>query len=212
VSKFLALPAAWPWPHSAWSAWRGRLGDHDTDRVDAAAGHGLRHRGHSCGGIQETSAATGFDPTTGFPTGQVGLSTRCGGSGKGGGGGSTTYTGSADVTWDFTGAVVAYTVPATGSAVPGFSATDADGNQVYDSAIPHCCCWPPGSPAAPGHRRLSGRGSLVGGTPVTITGTGFTGATQVSFGPTPAAAFTVVDDTSITATAPTLRRGRSTSP
>lgn len=42
----------------------------------------------------------------------------------------------------------------------------------------------------------------TGGTTVTVTGTGFTGATAVRFGPTPAASFTVVDDTTITAVSP----------
>ena len=41
-----------------------------------------------------------------------------------------------------------------------------------------------------------------GGTTVTLTGTGFTGAPAVSFGTTPATSFTVQSDTSITAIAP----------
>jgi hypothetical protein len=45
-------------------------------------------------------------------------------------------------------------------------------------------------------------GPPAGGTLVTITGTGFTGATAVNFGTTPATSFTVVSGTSITATSP----------
>uniref|UniRef100_UPI000A470A2F beta strand repeat-containing protein n=1 Tax=Nocardia shimofusensis TaxID=228596 RepID=UPI000A470A2F len=45
-------------------------------------------------------------------------------------------------------------------------------------------------------------GAAAGGTTVVLTGTGFTGATAVSFGATPATAFTVDSDTQITATAP----------
>jgi hypothetical protein len=45
-------------------------------------------------------------------------------------------------------------------------------------------------------------GPTTGGTSVTIDGTNFTGATGVSFGTTPATAFTVNSATSITATAP----------
>ena len=45
-------------------------------------------------------------------------------------------------------------------------------------------------------------GPTAGGTSVTITGTGFTGATAVSFGGTAATSFTVNSDTSITAVAP----------
>jgi IPT/TIG domain-containing protein/fibronectin type III domain protein len=45
-------------------------------------------------------------------------------------------------------------------------------------------------------------GAPAGGTTVSITGANFTGATQVSFGGTAAASFSVVSDTSITAVAP----------
>ncbi len=46
------------------------------------------------------------------------------------------------------------------------------------------------------------KGPLLGGTIVTITGTGFTGATAVKFGSTNAASFTVNTATQITATSP----------
>jgi hypothetical protein len=45
-------------------------------------------------------------------------------------------------------------------------------------------------------------GTEAGGTPVTITGTGFTGATAVDFGTLPATNLVVVNDTSITADSP----------
>ena len=46
------------------------------------------------------------------------------------------------------------------------------------------------------------KGVAAGGTPVTIDGTGFTGATAVMFGPSPAKSFKVNSAKSITATAP----------
>ena len=46
---------------------------------------------------------TGFDTTSGYPTGDVHLQTRCGGSGRGGGYHTTTYTAWAGATWDFGG-------------------------------------------------------------------------------------------------------------
>ncbi len=47
-----------------------------------------------------------------------------------------------------------------------------------------------------------GSGPAAGGTSVTIAGSGFTGATDVSFGGTPAASYTVDGDAQITATSP----------
>jgi hypothetical protein len=47
-----------------------------------------------------------------------------------------------------------------------------------------------------------GSGPSAGGNTVTLTGTGFTGASAVSFGTVPATSFTVNSDTSITATVP----------
>ena len=45
-------------------------------------------------------------------------------------------------------------------------------------------------------------GPISGGNSVTLIGTGFTGATLVTFGPTPATNVTVINDTTITATNP----------
>jgi len=164
--------------------------------------------GHSCGGIQEAVYANGFDPTSGFPTGVVDLKTSCGGSGRGGGYHSTTYTASADVTWDWTATVVSATVPATGAAVPGFSATDANGNQVYDSGSSAFLLLAPGFTPTPRVTAISvTQGPASGGTSVVITGTGFTAASAVGFGGVPASSFTITGDTSITAVAPAAPAG-----
>jgi hypothetical protein len=52
-------------------------------------------------------------------------------------------------------------------------------------------------------------GPESGGTPVTITGSGFTGATGVTFDATPGTAFTVVNDTTITVTSPVHAPGNA---
>lgn len=93
---------------------------------EGAAFHVL---GHSCGGIQQEVYATGF-ATNGYPTGNVHLQTRCGGSGKGGGGGSTTYTGTASVEWTWFGETRSYG-PLKG-ALEGVSAEDSHGDKVYN--------------------------------------------------------------------------------
>jgi LPXTG-motif cell wall-anchored protein len=52
-----------------------------------------------------------------------------------------------------------------------------------------------------------GEGPIAGGTAVTVHGSGFTGATSVTFGGTAATEVTVVDDTTLTATAPAHAAG-----
>lgn len=50
-------------------------------------------------------------------------------------------------------------------------------------------------------------GAVAGGTPIVVAGSGFTGATAVNFGTTPATSFTVADDATINAVAPALPAG-----
>ncbi|HWX98280.1 MAG TPA: fibronectin type III domain-containing protein [Solirubrobacteraceae bacterium] len=85
--------------------------------------------GHSCGGIQQTVYVRGF-ATNGYPTGNVSMSTRCGGSGRGGGGGTTTYTGSASVIWTWFGETRSY--GALEGPLEAKEATDTHGDRVYN--------------------------------------------------------------------------------
>ena len=184
--------------------------------------------GHSCGGIQEQAFATGFDATSGYPTGDVYLQTRCGGSGRGGGYTTTTYSAWVAVTWDFTGATVSYARLSSAPNVdPSFSAFDGSGNEVYNvlsavNVLPaNCtvgntsyCTYRAYLTLAPGYvpvPRVTGvstsAGPSSGGTTVNIAGDAFTGATAVSFGGVPAASFTVTSDTTITAVSPLSSAG-----
>jgi hypothetical protein len=184
--------------------------------------------GHSCGGIEEQAFATGFDATSGDPSGAVYVQTRCGGSGRGGGYHVTTYSAWIGATWDFTGATITSSVLATSPSVdPAFVAYDANGNELANSlnavnVDPSSCtvgnttyctyrAWLTLAPDFVPPPRLTAISVAVGpssgGTNVTITGTGFTGATAVDFGATAAAAFTVISDTSITTTSPAAPAG-----
>jgi IPT/TIG domain len=165
--------------------------------------------GHSCGGIQEKAFATGFDGTSGFPTGDVYMQTRCGGSGRGGGYHTTTYSAWAEVTWDFTDTVVSYSVLGIAPSVdPTFSLFDSHGNEVYNSSNLAFLTLATGFVPVPRVTALSLTvGPALGGSSVTITGTGFTGATSVDFGGAPAAQFSVSSSTSISATTPTTGAG-----
>jgi hypothetical protein len=86
------------------------------------------------------------------------------------------------------------TVDVTVATVGGTSATNANDQYAFVAA-----------PAVTNVNPTSG--SDAGGTSVTITGTGFTGASAVNFGGSPAASFTVNDDTSISATSPAHAAG-----
>src|SRR6202011_3920851 len=72
----------------------------------------------------------------------------------------------------------------------GTSATGPADQFTYNFPVPTVSAVSPSS------------GLLAGGTPVTITGTGFTWAGAVHFGTGAASAVTVVSDTSVTATSP----------
>jgi Fibronectin type III domain len=87
--------------------------------------------GHSCGGIREETYATGFDPATGLPTGEVYLSTTCSTGGLGSR--PATFTAWAAVTWDFAGTVVSSTVLSNAVTVsPTFIAADGYGDTIYN--------------------------------------------------------------------------------
>ncbi len=86
--------------------------------------------GYDCGGIQEQVHAIGFDPTNGYPTGNVELRTVCS-CGKDC---SSPHTASATVMWDLAGNVIATNVPAIGAvANPTFIATDPSNDILFEA-------------------------------------------------------------------------------
>jgi hypothetical protein len=102
--------------------------------------------GHSCGGIEEQAYVTGFDPTNGYPTGEVYLSTTCSSGGRGSH--PATFTAWAAVTWDFAGnAVSAMTLSNAVTLDPTFTATDVYGDIIYNAGAAAYLVVP--LPAAP---------------------------------------------------------------
>ncbi|MFJ7955793.1 IPT/TIG domain-containing protein [Streptomyces sp. NPDC096319] len=113
-------------------------------------------------------------------------------------------TGTTAVTFDGTPAgsvtvvddtTVTATAPAHSAGTVGVSLTArgrtvAAGSYTYQAPAPGVTALAPA------------KGPASGGTAVTLTGTGFTGATAVAFGTVPAASFTVHSDTEITAISP----------
>jgi hypothetical protein len=85
--------------------------------------------GHSCGGIQEKVYVRGF-AASGYPQGNVEMSTRCGGSGRVGGGTTTTYTGTASVVWTWLAETRSYAT--LQGPLEAKEATDAHGDHVYN--------------------------------------------------------------------------------
>lgn len=94
--------------------------------------------GYDCGGIKELAYVTGFDntidPSAGYPTGYVYLTTTCS-AGK-----DTSFTVDAWTadTWDPTGALLSYSEAMPNPSPPSpLAATDPlTSNQIYDSASP----------------------------------------------------------------------------
>jgi len=179
---------------------------------------------YDCGGIKELAYVTGFDntidPSAGYPTGYVYLTTTCS-AGKG-----TDFTVDAWTadTWDLTGALLSYSVTTPNPNPPNpFSGTDSlTGNQIYDSASPcpglggtgstayACLQWGGSFTPRPRVTGISPAiGAAAGGTSVTLSGDGFSAATAVYFGTTPAASSTINSDNSITAVSPTDSSGTS---
>jgi len=88
--------------------------------------------GRWCGGIREQAHVTGFDPTSGYPTGEVYLSTTCSTGGRGSR--PATFTAWAAVSWDFAGNVISSTMLSNGPTVnPTFTATDVYGDMIYNA-------------------------------------------------------------------------------
>jgi hypothetical protein len=89
--------------------------------------------GHSCGGIQEKAYATGFG-ADGYPTGDVYMQTRCGGSGRGGGYKTTTYSAWASVRWNWFGQVLSFArLEGAAQENTTFSEEDAYRDREYNS-------------------------------------------------------------------------------
>ncbi len=86
--------------------------------------------GYWCGGIQEKVYATGFDPTTGFPTGDVHLSTSCSACKDCP---PSVHAAWAAVTWDWVGNVISSTTLSNApTANTNFMAADPFGDIIYN--------------------------------------------------------------------------------
>jgi glucose/arabinose dehydrogenase len=149
-----------------------------------------------CGEFTGSPAITGISPSSGPPAG--GTSVTVTGSG---------FTGATRVAF---GAVAATSLnvvsdtqitavsPAQAAGAHHIVVTAPGGTSALVSADVYTYTAP--APAITGISPSSG--PPAGGTSVTITGSGFTGATRVGFGAVSATSFTVVSDTKITAVSP----------
>lgn len=144
--------------------------------------------GYDCGGITEQVYVTGFDPTYGFPIGEVYLSTAC--SAGRAGTPPSLHTAWASVTWDFGGNVITY--GALSNSVPfstNFTATDPFGdtifNYYYGRAYAYLVIPLPGAPtitsAAQTNDQFNVSWTLNGVNPVAVTSSTIT-ATPIDSG------------------------------
>jgi energy-converting hydrogenase Eha subunit A len=97
--------------------------------------------------------------------------------------------------------ILTYAMTLPSQVLVGFTAACGGFDDIHQVQNVSISTGPP--PPAPAVTSVSpASGPSTGGTSVTITGSGFTGATGVRFGSTPPTPFTVHSDTSITATSP----------
>lgn len=89
-------------------------------------------------------------------------------------------------------------------------ASESDVKTLVDALIKQLAVAPtPTTPALPVIASISpATGPIAGGTIVTLTGTGFTGATAVNFGTTAGTDLSVAGDTTLTVTSPPLPAGQ----
>ena len=132
--------------------------------------------GNTLGGTSVTITGTGFTGTTAVDFGSTS---------------AESFTVASDTT------IIAITPTGTTGTTVDVTVTNALGTSVTRSSDRLTFY---ATPVITGLSSISG--STLGGTSVTITGTGFTGTTAVNFGSTPAESFTLVSDTSIIAIAP----------
>jgi hypothetical protein len=158
--------------------------------------------GHACTPVQEDVTAEGFDPSTGFPTGNVAMYTTCSGSGKDGGG-HHTYSAISGAMWDDAGTLYSLEPPYSNpNAGPNFTADDSYGNEEYQSGQITYLQWATGFVPIPRVTGLSVvAGSMAGGQTETVSGSGFTNAMTIDVGST-SVPFSVVNDNTLTFTTP----------
>jgi hypothetical protein len=138
--------------------------------------------GTTAGGAVVTVTGTGFTGATGVSFGSVA---------------AASFTVLSDTTLTATApAQAAATVDVTVTTYGGTSATGSADHFTYTTAA---------APAVTGV--TPNTGLSTGGAAVTLTGSGFTGATAVNFGAVAATAFTVLSDTALLATAPAQAAG-----
>jgi len=139
--------------------------------------------GPTTGGTSITINGNGFTGATGVMFGTIPA--------------SSFYVNSATLITATSPADFAGTVDITVTTLAGTSATSPADKFTFTSGIP----LPVVTSVKPNY------GPTTGGTSVTITGNGFTGATGVMFGTTPASSFRVTSATRITATSPAETAG-----
>lgn len=145
---------------------------------------------------EDVTGITDFTPTTGPEAGGTQV-TIIGGGFTGADGVNFGSTPATDVTVISDNEIVATSPAGTGSVQITIVGTD-NGDLTSDESFTYVPAVVPGAVVS----FAPNNGPEAGGTVVTINGSGFTGATGVNFGATPATDVTVISDNVITATTP----------